>query len=31
MPSNVKFKNGEMKLILKPSLRDVLPPAVVER
>jgi len=31
MPSNVKFKNGEMKHILKQSLRDVLPPSVVER
>jgi asparagine synthase (glutamine-hydrolysing) len=31
MPSNVKFKNGEMKHILKQSLRDVLPPAVVTR
>jgi asparagine synthase (glutamine-hydrolysing) len=31
MPSNVKFKNGEMKHILKQSLQDVLPPAVVTR
>jgi asparagine synthase (glutamine-hydrolysing) len=31
MPSNVKFKNGEMKHILKQSLRDVLPPSVVQR
>jgi asparagine synthase (glutamine-hydrolysing) len=31
MPSNVKFKNGEMKHILKQSLRDVLPAAVAER
>ncbi len=31
MPSNVKFKNGEMKHILKQSIRDVLPAAVVAR
>jgi len=31
MPSNVKFKNGEMKYILKQALGDVLPPAVIAR
>jgi asparagine synthase (glutamine-hydrolysing) len=31
MPSNVKFKNGEMKHVLRQSLGDVLPPAVLQR
>ena len=31
MPSNVKFKNGEMKHVLRQALGDVLPPAILER
>jgi len=31
MPSNVKFKDGTMKYILKTAMRQVLPPAILER
>jgi asparagine synthase (glutamine-hydrolysing) len=31
MPSNVKFKNGEMKHILRKSLGDILPASILER
>ena len=31
MPSNVKFKDGTMKHILKTAMRQVLPPAILER
>ena len=31
MPSNVKFKNGTMKYILKQTMQDVLPASIVNR
>ena len=31
MPSNIKFKDGTLKHILKQTMSDVLPPSIVER
>jgi len=31
IPSNIKFENGQLKLLLKNAFRDILPPQIVQR